>query len=352
MIAEYYLVILIRIHLFQSNGHHDPATHQKIQDIVTDLTSMYPGVFYTQKSVEELLLIMMGDDPEQLIEDGRFLAELIETDIEAAVGCQVNFGLGSMQQRLATIHLSFVDALNVVSQAEQGPMGSAKEVQSDLGQAPKLDQAAVERYLRSGLIGEFDPFFDAVLRQISEAALQSTLIKHYLFVDIILTAAQFVAEIGGEESEVVPAINNVESLLIPLDSIEQIREALRTIFAGVLAFRSGHAQSEKVELILEARAYIDSHFSDPNLLLEEVATSVNLSPSHFSMVFGRETGESFKSYLTRVRIEHAMELLRSTSLKCSEIAYQSGYNDPHYFSYAFKKYAGVPPQQFRQSIGE
>jgi two-component system response regulator YesN len=75
---------------------------------------------------------------------------------------------------------------------------------------------------------------------------------------------------------------------------------------------------------------------------------VNLSPSHFSVIFSQEMGESFKDYLTRIRLERAKELLRTTNLKCAEIAYQSGYNDPHYFSHVFHKRIGLPPQQFRQ----
>lgn len=345
MIAEYYLVILLKIQVFQNNGPLDPFKHQKVQDIVTDLIEVYPGAFYTQKSVEEILLIMMGDDPEQLKEDGRFLAELMTTDIEQALGYQVEFGVGSIQQRLTSIHLSFMDALAIVSNAEQG------SPQGNLVQASKLDQVAVESYLRTGLISEFDAFFASVLQDLSEAALQSTLIKHYLFADIILTSAQFIAELGGDAASVIPAMTNVESLLAELKSREQIREALHSIVAGVLSFRNEHAQDNKAELIFQAKTYIETHYANPDLLLEDVAASVNLSPSHFSMVFGRETGESFKTYLTRIRIERAKELLRTTALKCSEIAYHSGYNDPHYFSYAFKKNTGMPPQQFRQLSG-
>jgi len=42
-----------------------------------------------------------------------------------------------------------------------------------------------------------------------------------------------------------------------------------------------------------------------------------------------------------------MELLRSTNLKSSEIAYKAGYNDPHYFSYLFKKTTGLTPKEYR-----
>jgi two-component system response regulator YesN len=78
-----------------------------------------------------------------------------------------------------------------------------------------------------------------------------------------------------------------------------------------------------------------------------VAKKFNLSSSHFSTVFSQEIGETFRDYLNTLRIDRARELLRTTNLKCSEIAYQCGYNDSHYFSTVFKKKAGFSPQQYR-----
>jgi two-component system, response regulator YesN len=347
MMAQYYLVILIKLDLFENNGHLQPIKQKKIQQIVTDLTDMHQGAFYAHKSVEELLLIMMGDDPQQLQEDGRFLAGLIQKDIEELIGCRATFEVGSIQQRLTNIHLSFTDALAKTNHSNRSAAPGLSPV-GNLQHAPKLNQAAVERYLRTGLMAEFDAFFNQHLASISEAALLSTLIKHYLFVDFVLTAAQLVAELGGEEAEVIPEMTDVERLMFNLKTVDQIREALRALVANVLTFRNEQTNHETEELIFQAREYIDAHFSEPDLLLEDIAASANLSPSHFSTVFGREMGESFKSYLTRIRIEHAKELLRTTNLKCSEIAYHCGYNDPHYFSYAFKKSTGIPPQKFRR----
>lgn len=45
-----------------------------------------------------------------------------------------------------------------------------------------------------------------------------------------------------------------------------------------------------------------------------------------------------------------MELLKTTSLKSSEIAYNVGYNDPHYFCYIFKKATGVTPKEYRSEM--
>jgi two-component system response regulator YesN len=81
--------------------------------------------------------------------------------------------------------------------------------------------------------------------------------------------------------------------------------------------------------------------------LNEVAAQVNLSPSHFSVVFSQENEQTFKEYLTEIRIQKARELLRTSNLGATEISLQIGYSDPHYFSYVFKKNTGMSPTEFR-----
>ena len=98
-----------------------------------------------------------------------------------------------------------------------------------------------------------------------------------------------------------------------------------------------------------ARAYLSKCFANPNLMLQDVASEVGISQSHFSTVFAQETGITFTQYLTGLRIAKAKELLETSPLRSSEIAFQVGYNDAHYFSYLFKKHTGMTPSEYRKS---
>ena len=61
---------------------------------------------------------------------------------------------------------------------------------------------------------------------------------------------------------------------------------------------------------------------------------------------------SFISYLTQVRLEHAVELLDNTEDKSYMIAQKVGYTEANYFSYVFKKKYGVSPSKYRVSKGK
>ena len=79
-----------------------------------------------------------------------------------------------------------------------------------------------------------------------------------------------------------------------------------------------------------------------------MASHVALSNNHFCTVFSQEMGITFTEYLTAQRVAKARELLASTDLRTSEISDAVGYNDPHYFSYQFKKQVGVSPRDYRK----
>ena len=100
-------------------------------------------------------------------------------------------------------------------------------------------------------------------------------------------------------------------------------------------------------MIQKAKRYIDANFADPDISLHSVASFVNVSPNHFSAIFSQESGESFIEYLTCVRLNRAKQLLSSTQMKSTDIAYEVGFNDPHYFSFIFKKNVGTSPRDWR-----
>ncbi|MBN1411192.1 MAG: substrate-binding domain-containing protein [Spirochaetales bacterium] len=88
-----------------------------------------------------------------------------------------------------------------------------------------------------------------------------------------------------------------------------------------------------------------------DLTLEGVAGRVFMSPGYFSSLFKRATGKNFSEYLTSVRIQKALSLLRNYNLKVSEISSMVGYHDPNYFTKVFKKIMGISPAEYVKNNG-
>lgn len=83
------------------------------------------------------------------------------------------------------------------------------------------------------------------------------------------------------------------------------------------------------------------------LSLRSFADRYYLSMSYLSTLFKNETGESFMSFFTRVRMENSANLLAVSELSIEQVAHACGYRDVSYFNRAFKKYFGTTPAVYR-----
>ena len=348
LIARYYLVVILRLELGDRTEQYDHDEYQHIQHTITRLAEKNPDIFVLKRDWGDLILLMKGNTREYMEDERDQLLEEVR-QVVAKTRYQLTIGVGASQERVADVGQSFGDALvNIQNMANRHGLGlhPAEERAALL----KLDRSAMENYLRHGSKDEFIPFFDAYLRPFSETVLKSTLIKNYILVDVMLAAARLINELGGEVDAVLPALNSTETILASIKSVEQLREQAYMIISVALAFRDNQPDSLHKNLIRQAKEYIGCHYANQDLSLNDVAAQVNLSASHFSAVFSQETSQTFKEYLTELRINKAKELLRMTSLRSADIAYQVGYSDPHYFSSVFKKNTGLSPMDFRSQV--
>lgn len=91
---------------------------------------------------------------------------------------------------------------------------------------------------------------------------------------------------------------------------------------------------------------------EKNLSLDQLATYFKYSPSHFSMLFQKETGVSPINYFIRLKIQKACQYIALTNLKLNEIATKLGFEEPAYFTRIFTKIMGVSPSAYRKKESE
>ena len=94
-------------------------------------------------------------------------------------------------------------------------------------------------------------------------------------------------------------------------------------------------------------AYINAHYQE-DIFLDKLAEEFNFSTKYLSSLVKNETGKSFSTYLTDLRLDRAIDLLLHTDLGIKEIAASVGYSDPRYFHRLFKKHVGKTPSQYRK----
>ena len=186
---------------------------------------------------------------------------------------------------------------------------------------------------------------EGILAEYSES-LDPALALGYLRVAVLLAAQRIIQEAGGNVKDILSEAQLEDALHTEgEEGFRKLAEQLRT----AMEFRDRNRKGYGDTSIGRARAYLAQNFSDPNLMLQDAADEVHLSQSHFSTVFAQETGLTFTQYLTALRIGKAKEFLETTEMRSSQIATEVGYNDPHYFSYLFKKNTGMTPGEYRKN---
>jgi AraC family transcriptional regulator len=100
-------------------------------------------------------------------------------------------------------------------------------------------------------------------------------------------------------------------------------------------------------MVTRAKEYIETHWAE-NLTLEQIASRVFSSPFHFQKIFKSETGESPKEYLTRIRLENAVQRIRiDLHLTVFDVALECGFSSQAAFARAFRQRFGVSATEFR-----
>ena len=115
-------------------------------------------------------------------------------------------------------------------------------------------------------------------------------------------------------------------------------------------FRPQHLTSshKSVQMMID---YTEKHYQE-DLSIQNLADYCSINPNYASQIFRQETGVTFVSYLTSLRIEHAAWLLTHTDQTVFTIATQVGYSDYFYFTKVFKKVKGCTPTAYRKDSEE
>ncbi|WP_200976427.1 AraC family transcriptional regulator [Echinicola sp. 20G] len=109
---------------------------------------------------------------------------------------------------------------------------------------------------------------------------------------------------------------------------------------------NGKWLSQEKKEINDSIEFMKENLENP-LALEEIASHVNLSKSHFAFLFKKNTGYTPIVYFNHLKIQRACQYLRFTDHRISQIAQNVGIDDAYYFSRLFSKSMGISPKDYR-----
>lgn len=329
--------------------HLSQAAYQAAGQLLADQLKELPNSFVYKRSRTESVLILKGSQPELISTKLETLAAILQRKMKTAVGCELSLSLGSVQERLQSVHVSYLEAEEDKMWKKLSKQNKAKlwEVSFD----PSSDLVLLDRnrlidFLKLGSSKEAPGFvrqFAAELNGMNWDSMYAYYLINDITLELVRTAKQSF-QTGGNRAELM---KELQQQIRCISNFEESLDYLTTLLERLWRWRA-EGSDKYGELIDKVKQQIREHYDDDQLSLYEISKKIGVSSSHLSKIFSQETGQTMTEYLTTTRIGKAKELLKTTRSKTFEIAFQVGYNDQHYFSNLFKKVTGLTPTEYRK----
>lgn len=347
--AECYLIMLIELHISSTDSYnlfYDAAA------CAMSVLSGWENIISFNQGSDRIVCVLKGGSGTALEEDAYTCAGAVKYEVERNAPCAVSVAIGSVAHGINEWPKSLADAdmarryLNLINRKQiisiQDISTSGLIPFAEINKLPTLDK------LRYASKQDIPKFLEDYFSDFGSSSMASFLFVNYIFVDILMAASKIIEELGGDINAVLAEYSNINGILMSNSNLDDTKNILTTILERTIDFRDSKTGSKYSEVIARAQEYIQQNFHRQGISLNSVAKEVNISPNHFSTIFSQETGETFIGFITKMRIEQAKTMLKTTKKRTSEIGYDVGYNDTHYFSYVFKKNTGMTPKEFRK----
>lgn len=355
--ASCYKIVLFKI-LANLENHVYAEQMVDACSSVEQAASMMEGVYVFQRGVEGWAFLLTAQDEKSMEESAKILYQNLKQAMKNYTQLEYFGGIGSTVPRIRSLKQSFREAdrafaARFVEEANQ--IISQKEFEkSQMEEGLKMQgvvqigksREMLQKFLSNGTREEVKAFSDAYISRIEEENIRSTMVRQYVVIDVCIVILSFCERISSanrlqEEAE------ELQKMMQKIHSLSEIKKYVVRLLNEAIELRDAESGRRYSDLIAAAKKEIENHYMTEEISLNTVAISVGMSPSYFSSIFSKEAGKTFVEYLTEVRIEKAKEFLMCSSMKTSEIGYEVGYKDPHYFSYIFKKVQGCTPKEYR-----
>jgi two-component system response regulator YesN len=297
---------------------------------------------------EQIGVVYYGQADKEKI-NYQMLMEELRQQIEAVLNVTVTIGAGQLVEDLTQLKLAYESAKDAIGErffieGDKIIYGQSREKVKSLDVMKRMtwEQELIESIKTQNIRQTLDKIGEDMKILGLERSLMNdvwemlalTLLKRFLSMEI------------GLHEKIIRGVS-IDETIKNCKTCEAIKVWIENLYEQCKIFIEQETTPTKTYKNL-IQSFIESHYQVSDLSMKMVCDTIHISPSHFSNIFKKEFGTTFIQYLTEFRMNQAAYLITHTALKTYEISEKVGYNDPHYFGAAFKKYFKITPSQYKK----
>lgn len=355
--AQCYNILLFKV--FSAIGQE--VSSEEIWSVCENIehqVSNLDGVYSFRRGADGWAFLLSADNEEQMELRQKGLCILLKDRMSSEKRMEYFGGIGKSVERIRNLKQSYHMAeKNFAERFTRNMNQILSEDDLQVTYSDKLDvedfggigksREMIERFLNSGTKEEVSEFVAVYIKRHAKSGLQSTMMRQYIIMDIYIVVMSFCERMSLEDGRLKEELETLQGSIYKQNTQEEINQYMSYLLGVAIDIRDSVSGQRYSDVIAASKEIIAEEYMSDEISLNVVATKVGMSPSYFSSIFSKEVGKTFVEYLTETRMKKATELLMCSNLKTSEIGYEVGYKDPHYFSYIFKKTQGCSPKEYR-----
>jgi len=265
----------------------------------------------------------------------------------------MNAGLGSIYQDFFEVAYSYKEAklaleYKILEGLNRVIIFSDMErnLGNDFSQTEEC-MSHIEMAIRVGDLPRVEKYLDIFFSSLKFKKASINVFKTYTLTLVTKIYGSYNQNVLSEQDQFSIESTIIEKILRS-ERIDEISDIINQLSHDMSAEIQRLRDDDQQSIVQEAKKYIEQNYREPKLDLNRISEHLHVSSSYFARLFKKYYQMTFLDYLTHYRLEEAKSLLRNSTLKVFEIAEKVGYEDPHYFSYNFRKNVGMTPLQFRK----
>ncbi|WP_152396664.1 response regulator transcription factor [Paenibacillus guangzhouensis] len=298
----------------------------------------------------DTVILITGASAEAGLEATMPLLEQIRRELKQRLGMHVFITLGSMELSYLDMSQSYAHAKRLqeyfLTHTDNAIISYDRIVAVDEQlELPSMDAFEYERLLQGKDKSTLHAYIDQLFQELQSTAAITPAHIHNRAVELILCTKQVVRDNKLNHELATSGYKQLFTALFRAHTIGQLTAHVKFIADSAIDYLSTE-DDEFSAVVKQVLHQIQTNYAE-ELSLKTLSHTLHIHPFYLGQLFQKETGESFSDYLNAFRIKKAQKLLKTTTMKTSDISRSCGYLEPGYFYKMFKKYTGMSPTQYR-----
>jgi two-component system, response regulator YesN len=349
-----------------------PANFEKITEVIYEKDAQLAGfalmnvigellggneasVLFRNDSRRNELILIRGfntDEYRSIVEETYELCEDIITTVRKYIGFELYIGIGGEFTNLKDAPRSYAQAVEAAGNA--GLLPDARIIHIDEVSSrneyfiyPDDKEKALLYYIESGYKIQAADLIDGLFRKMEESRTAIPQSIRSTVLELALGIGKMLKNYNCFLEELLQERNIPDRIMNGLFTSTELKQWFLAAAMKALDEIAAHKKTGTKKMVDVIAEYMDGHYG-AEVNLNTVSEHFFINPAYLSRIFKSTMGRNFNDYLSKRRMEAAVELLKQENLRMADISEMVGYENVNYFLKKFKEYFSCTPTEYRK----